>query len=83
MDEARNAIRDFIWSNYLKGKFSISLEDSTRLRTSGLMDSLATLALVSFIEKKFDLEFSALELTVDNFDSINQIVSLVGRKQAA
>jgi acyl carrier protein len=57
------------------------LNDTTRLRTSGLIDSLGAMTLISFVEKEFDLEFSALELTVDNFDTINQIVALISRKK--
>ena len=81
MNDATEAIRQFIWTNHIQGKLSIDLDETTRLRTSGLIDSLGTLGLVSFIEKEFDLEFSALELTVDNFDTIKQIVSLIDRKK--
>lgn len=80
-DAARDTIREFIWTNYLQGKFAITLDDHTRLRTSGLMDSLATVGLVNFVEKKFDLEFSAFDLTVDNFDTIDQIVALMSEKR--
>lgn len=81
MDDAIATIRQFIWTNHIQGKLSIDLDDTTRLRTSGLIDSLGALGLISFVEKEFDLEFSALELTVDNFDTIKQIAALVARKK--
>jgi acyl carrier protein len=81
MNDARETIHQYIWTNHIQGKLSINLDDTTRLRTSGLMDSLSTVGLISFIEKEFDVEFSALELTVDNFDTIKQIVALVARKK--
>jgi acyl carrier protein len=81
MNEMQQTIREFIWTNYLEGKFSIELDGDTRLRSSGLIDSLGGLGIVLFVEKEFDVEFSALELTVDNFDTINQISSLVARKK--
>jgi len=81
MNDVRDAVQQFIWTNHIQGKLSIDLDETTRLRTSGLIDSLGTLGLVSFIEKEFDLEFSALELTVDNFDTIKQIVALIDRKK--
>jgi acyl carrier protein len=81
MDDPKETIRQFIWTNYLEGKFSIELDGDTRLRTSGLIDSLGALGLILFAEKQFDVEFSALELTVDNFDTIDQIVSLIARKK--
>ncbi len=77
----KDVIRRFIWTNYLEGKYTMTLKDSTRLRTSGLLDSLAAVGLISFLEQEFDLEFSALELTVDNFDTINQIAALIARKK--
>ncbi|HUK34200.1 MAG TPA: acyl carrier protein [Vicinamibacterales bacterium] len=80
-DDVKDVIQRFIWTNYIEGKFSIPLDGSTRLRSSGLMDSLATVGMISFIEKEFDIEFSALELTVDNLDTIDQIASLIARKR--
>jgi acyl carrier protein len=81
MNDVQETIRQFIWTNYLEGKFSIELDDDTRLRSSGLIDSLGGLGVVLFVEKEFDIEFSALELTVDNFDTINQIARLIARKK--
>jgi acyl carrier protein len=81
MQDVKETIQQFIWKNHVQGKLSINLDDTTRLRTSGLIDSLGALGLINFVEKEFDLEFSALELTVDNFDTINQIVALVARKK--
>ena len=81
MNDAKATIQHFIWTNHIQGKLSIDLDETTRLRTSGLIDSLGALGLISFIEKEFDVEFSALELTVDNFDTIDQIVALVARKK--
>jgi acyl carrier protein len=85
MNEVKSDVKDvvqrFIWTNYIEGKFSIALDGSTRLRSSGLMDSLGTVGLINYLEKEFDIEFSALELTVDNLDTIDQIVSFVNRKK--
>jgi len=80
MQDPREKIRQFVWTNHIEGKLPIQLKDNTRLRTSGLLDSLATVGLISYIEKEFDVEFSAIELTVDNFDSINHIASLLSKK---
>jgi acyl carrier protein len=80
-DDVKDVVQRFVWTNYIEGKFSIELDGSTRLRSSGLMDSLGTVGLISFLEKEFDVEFSALELTVDNLDTIDQIVSFVNRKK--
>ena len=81
MDESKEKIRSFILENFLEGETSGNLHNTARLRTSGLLDSLATLGLISFMEKEFDLEFSSLELTVDNFDTIDQMVSLLDKRR--
>lgn len=81
MDDATQIISQFIRTNHIDGKLPIELKETTRLRTSGLLDSLATEGLISFVEKEFDVEFSAVELTVDNFDSIKQIVTLLAKKR--
>jgi acyl carrier protein len=79
--DVKDVIQRFVWTNYIEGKYSIRLDGSTRLRSSGLMDSLSTVGLISFVEKEFDVEFSALELTVDNLDTIDQIAAFVARKK--
>jgi acyl carrier protein len=81
IDDYKELIRQFIWTNYVEGKYSVNLDNATRLRTSGLVDSLAAMGLIGFLEKRFDVEFSALDLTVDNFDTVDQIASLIFRKR--
>ena len=47
------------------------------LFNSGLIDSVAVLSTVQFIEEVFDLELEPEQVTLDNFDSIIAIVALV------
>ena len=47
------------------------------LFNSGLIDSVAVLSTVQFIEEVFDLELEPEQVTLDNFDSITAIVALV------
>jgi len=58
------------------------LRDDTPLRTSGLVDSMGMLRIVSFLEKKFGIEVGAYEASIDNFDRIDDIAAFVERKQA-
>ena len=76
-------IRDFILTRYLVGESPSNLRNDTPLRTSGVLDSLATLALISFIEEQYGIEVEAHETGVENFDRIDDIVSFVERKRAA
>ena len=83
MTDVKNAIRQFILAKYLPGESPDNLRDDTPLRTSGILDSLATLALISFLEERFKIEVEAHETDVDNFDRLGDIVAFVERKRAA
>jgi acyl carrier protein len=82
MNSIGQTIRDFILHKYLPGESPENLRDDTPLRTSGILDSLATLSLISFLEEQFKIEVEAHETDVDNFDSIRDIASFVERKVA-
>ncbi len=78
----RDTIRQFILTKYLPGESAANLRDDTPLRTSGVLDSLATLGLVNFLEKEFGIQIEAHETGVDTFDRIQDIAALVERKRA-
>jgi acyl carrier protein len=85
MDEAssiKEQIRDYILSEFLPGESRANLKDDTPLRTSGVLDSMATLRLVTFVENQFGIEVEAHEAGVDNFDQISDIGALVLRKKS-
>ena len=77
-----NTIRQFILSRYLPGESAENLKDDTPLRSSGILDSLATLSLISFLEEEFHIEVEAHETDIDNFDRIGDIAAFVEQKQA-
>jgi acyl carrier protein len=79
--EIRNTVRHFIVSNYLPGEALENLKDDTPLRTSGILDSMSTLALVSFVEERFGVTLEAHETGIEHFDRVEDIAALVERKQ--
>lgn len=83
MTDISASIRDFVLTRYLPGESPENLRDDIPLRTSGILDSLATLGLISFIEEEFDIEVEAHETDIDNFDRLGDIVAFVERKRAA
>jgi acyl carrier protein len=83
MAQVADTIRDFILTKYLPGESPQNLRDDTPLRTSGVLDSLATLSLISFIEQEFGIEVEAHETDIDNFDRIADMVAFIERKRAA
>jgi acyl carrier protein len=82
MDQIADTIRDFIIDKYLPGESPENLPDDMPLRTSGVLDSLATLALIAFIEERYRIEVQAHETDVDNFDRIQDIAAFIERKRA-
>jgi acyl carrier protein len=48
----------------------------------GLLDSLATLQLVAFVEETFRLTVSDGELSPDNFDTIERMATYVDGKRS-
>ena len=59
MNDMKETIRQFILKTYLPGESPANLRDDTPLRSSGILDSLATLGLVSYVEKEFGIELEA------------------------
>jgi acyl carrier protein len=83
MNQIADTIRNFVLTRYLLGESPDNLHNDMPLRTSGILDSLATLALIQFIEQEFNIEVEAHETDVDNFDRIDDMVSFIERKRAA
>jgi acyl carrier protein len=81
--EIKEALRTFILDEYLPGEERSELKDDTPLITSGILDSLATLGVVSFVEQQFDIEVEAHEAGVAHFETIEDIADFVTQKMVA
>src|SRR3989344_6992020 len=53
MEEIGRDVKEFILREFLQGEDPDALTDSTPLITGGILDSLATLKLVAFLEERF------------------------------
>jgi acyl carrier protein len=81
-DNMKEEIRQFILTEFLPGEKPANLRDDTPLRTSGVLDSVATLRLVTFVEERFGVQVEAHEASVENFDSIDAIAAFILSKKA-
>ena len=79
--DTKETIRDYILREYLPGESAANLGDDTPLRTSGILDSMATLNLVTFLEQTFGITIEAHETGIDRFDRIADIAALVSEKK--
>lgn len=76
----RDAVREYILTEFLPGEDPQALTDSTPLITGGILDSIASVKLVSFLEERYGIRFEAHEVSVDFLDSIDRISETVERK---
>ena len=74
-------VKHFILSEFLPGEDPEELTESTPLLDSGILDSLATLKLSTFLEEEFDIQMEAHELDEDHIGSISAIEQLVLSKK--
>jgi acyl carrier protein len=81
MDNIRDTVRHFILDNFLPGEDPANLTDSTELKESGILDSMSTLKLVSFLEEQFKVELEADDLDAGNLATIENIERLVRSKK--
>lgn len=82
-EEIRDAVRQFIMTEFLSSEDPTLLTDETKLISGGIMDSIATVRLVSYLEERFDIEFESHDVTVSRFDTIERIVGTVQEKRDA
>lgn len=82
-DTIKQAVRDYVLQEFLRGEAPDSLEDSTPLISGGILDSIGTIKLVSFLEGEFDVEFQAHEVSHEYLDTLTTITDTVHGKLAA
>lgn len=72
-------VKTFILNEFLPDSEADELEDDTPLRSGGILSSIATLKLTSFLEEEFGIAVEAHEM--GEFDTLEEIVALVREKQ--
>ena len=74
------AVKSFILSEFLPDEDPNELNDETPLITAGILDSIATLKLVAFIEERYGITLAAHEASIEHLNTIKDIVALVRAK---
>lgn len=72
----KQKIIDFISDNYLKGR-QLGNGYDTSFLDQGIIDSVAVIEIVAFLEEAFNIRVEDEEITPDNLDSINKLESYV------
>lgn len=73
-------IRQYILNEFLPGEDPGELREDTELVSGGIIDSLATLKLVSFLEREFRVTIEPHEANQDFLNTVADIASLVQSK---
>ena len=81
MEDIVSTVRGFIVDKFLPGEDPGKLAPDTPLITSGILDSLATLELVSFLEERYGIELQPSDVDASRLGTLNGIARLVSSKQ--
>ena len=73
-------VKAYILQTFLQGESPENLGPDTELMRSGILDSLATLDLVAFLESTFGIQLEAHDVGNDNLATLQNIEALVHRK---
>jgi acyl carrier protein len=80
MTDVGSTVKQFILNEFLPGEDPNELTESTPLITGGILDSLATMKLVMFLEERYRITMQAHEADPEHLDTIALIEQLVRAK---
>jgi acyl carrier protein len=80
-DEIQAQVKQFILDAFLPGENPDELTPQTPLISGGILDSIATLKLVMFLEERFRISLEAHEADREHLDTLADITALVQQKQ--
>jgi acyl carrier protein len=81
-DRVRRDMREFVEESFLYMHPDLELTDDEDLLAKGVIDSLGFVELVEEVQSRYALSVQDVEITEQNFGSINAIASFVERKHA-
>jgi len=74
-------LKTFILNEFLPGEDPAALTDTTALVTTGILDSIAVLKVVTFLENQFGITIEPHEAVVENLNTLSDITRLVLSKK--
>ena len=83
MEHIKETVKAYLLKEFLPGENPEALTDIVPLITGGILDSLATLKLVAFLEEQFNFEMLPYETNADYMNTLGDITKLVQSKLKA
>jgi acyl carrier protein len=81
--DIKTTVKTFILNEYLPGEDPAALTDATPLMTTGILDSIAVLKVVTFLENQFGITIAPYEAVIENLNTLSDIGRLVMSKKAS
>ncbi|MGQ9464617.1 MAG: acyl carrier protein [bacterium] len=77
-EDLKKLIIDYVKKEYLDEDSDQEITENTPLISSGIVDSFSMVSLKTFLEKKFNIKIPDEKATTDAFDTVNNIIKLLG-----
>ena len=81
--DVRTELRQYIEENFLYLHPTLELKDDDQFLTPGIVDSLGFVELVEEVQARYGVTVEDVEITEENFGSIDAIVAYVERKRSS
>ena len=82
-EDIQTTVKQFILDEFLPGEDPNELTLTTPLITGGILDSIATMKLVLFLEERYGVTLEAHETDPEHLDTIADVARLVAAKSAS
>jgi acyl carrier protein len=82
-DAVSQKIKDYVMREFLPQEDPAELTFTTPLITGGILDSIAALKLVMFLEDEYGVAFEPHEVNRENLDTIERISQILISKKPA
>jgi acyl carrier protein len=80
--KTKDQLRNYIFTELARDNNSTNLSNDDSLIEYGVLDSVAIVQLLSFIENNFGIIIDDEELIPENFETINSMCSLIKLKES-
>lgn len=77
--DTKELLRQYISQQLLDGHEDLNVEEN--LLTTGMIDSHGIMRLLVYIEETFGLQVPPIDITLENFRTINLITDYINRMQ--
>lgn len=78
----KNKIITYIEKEILNGQENVNLTSDEDLLTTGLIDSLGIMKLLTYLEETFEITIPAEDMTIEYFMTVDDMSEYIASRQA-